>query len=208
VPAPIATPAPAASHEPAAAETAEPNAPTPAAPTPAPVPTPAVAAPAAAVPAHETPAEPAPVAEATPVAELPLAEPAELPVLALAKGPVESPQPPKRREGIHVEAVLAQPAPAPVQPVPVPVPAVQEVTDPKRTAIPSIERALSGPSRTRGSSGSWGGKVKIVTGNGATPGPGARDQEAQDRNRARLPIAEPRRILILGCTSGAGQSVT
>ena len=160
------------------------------------------------MPAHETPAEPAPAAEATPVAELPVAEPAELPLLALAKAPVESPQPPKRREGIHVEAVLAQPAPTPVQPVPVPVPAVQEVTDPKRTAIPSIERALSGPSQTRGSSGSWGGKVKIVTGNGATPGPGARDQEAQDRNRARLPIAEPRRILILGCTSGAGQSVT
>ena len=55
---------------------------------------------------------------------------------------------------------------------------------------------------------SWGGKVKIVTGNGAAQGPGARDQEAQDRNRARLPLAEPRRILVLGCTSGAGQSVT
>jgi hypothetical protein len=72
--------------------------------------------------------------------------------------------------------------------------------------VPSIERALSGPARDL--NGSWGGKVKIVTGNGAAQGPGARDQEAQDRNRARLPIAEPRRILILGCTSGAGQSVT
>src|SRR6185437_12111020 len=113
-----------------------------------------------------------------------------------------------RREAIHVEAVLAPPVLAPVQPAPVPVAAVQEVTDPKRTAIPSIERALSGPSRSRGSAASWGGKVKIVTGNGATAGPGARDQEAQDRNRARLPIAEPRRILVLGCTSGAGQSVT
>ena len=55
---------------------------------------------------------------------------------------------------------------------------------------------------------SWGGKVKIVTGNGAAQGPGARDQEAKDRNRARRPIAKPKRILVLGCTSGAGQSVT
>ena len=72
--------------------------------------------------------------------------------------------------------------------------------------MPSLERALSGPGRDRNSS--WGGKVRVVTGNGAAQGPGARDQEAQDRNRARLPLAEPRRILVLGCTSGAGQSVT
>jgi hypothetical protein len=72
--------------------------------------------------------------------------------------------------------------------------------------VPSIERALSHPGPDMNSS--WGGKVKVVTGNGAAQGPGARDQEAQDRNRARLPLAEPRRILVLGCTSGAGQSVT
>jgi hypothetical protein len=96
------------------------------------------------------------------------------------------------------------PAPAPAPPAaPVPAPTVQQVADVK---LPSIERALSGPARDLNAS--WGGKVKIVTGNGATHGPGARDQEAQDRNRARLPISEPRRILILGCTSGAGQSVT
>ena len=96
------------------------------------------------------------------------------------------------------------PAPAPTAaPAPAPAPAVQQVADVK---LPSIERALSGPSRDMNAP--WGGKVKIVTGNGAMPGPGARDQEAQDRNRARLPIAEPKRILVLGCTSGAGQSVT
>jgi hypothetical protein len=69
-----------------------------------------------------------------------------------------------------------------------------------------VERALSGPGRER--TASWGGTVKIITGNGAAQGPGARDQEAQDRNRARLPLSEPRRILVLGSTSGAGQSVT
>jgi hypothetical protein len=72
--------------------------------------------------------------------------------------------------------------------------------------VPSIERALSGPARDLNAS--WHGKVKIVTGIGATPGPAARDQEGQDRNRARLPISGPRRILVLGCTSGAGQTVT
>ena len=94
------------------------------------------------------------------------------------------------------------PAPA----APGPAPAVQEVADPRQQALLSVERAISGPERDRNAS--WGGKVKIVTGNGAAQGPRARDQEAQDRNRARLPIAEPKRILVLGCTSGAGQSVT
>jgi hypothetical protein len=87
--------------------------------------------------------------------------------------------------------VQAPPAAAPVGPA---------------VRVPSIERALSAPSRDPNAS--WHGKVKVVTGNGATQGPGARDQEALDRNRARLPIGEPKRILVLGCTSGAGQSVT
>ena len=39
-------------------------------------------------------------------------------------------------------------------------------------------------------------------------GPGKRDQETLDRDRARLPLAGPRRIVFLGCTSGAGQTVT
>jgi MinD-like ATPase involved in chromosome partitioning or flagellar assembly len=114
---------------------------------------------------------------------------------------------------VAVEAVLAPPAPtaepvpaAAPAPAPAPAPPVQQVADVKQQAIPSIERALSGPARDLNAS--WGGKVKVVTGNGAGLGPGARDQEAQDRNRARLPVAQPSRILILGCTSGAGQSVT
>ena len=59
--------------------------------------------------------------------------------------------------------------------------AVQET---QNRAVPSIERALSGPAREQNPS--WHGKVKIVTGAGASHGPGARDQEALDRNRARL----------------------
>jgi MinD-like ATPase involved in chromosome partitioning or flagellar assembly len=81
-----------------------------------------------------------------------------------------------------------------------------EQAPPANRPIPSIERALSDPSRDR--SLTWHGTVKLVTGSGAAQGPGARDQEAQDRNRARLPLAEPKRILFLGCTGGAGQTVT
>jgi hypothetical protein len=84
--------------------------------------------------------------------------------------------------------------------------AAAAVTEKQNRPTVSVERALSGPARDRNLS--WHGKVKIVTGAGATAGPGARDQEALDRNRARLPIAQPRRILVLGCTSGAGQTVT
>jgi TcpE family len=70
--------------------------------------------------------------------------------------------------------------------------------------ILSIERALGGPAKDRNLS--WHGKVRIVA--GATAGPGARDQEALDRARARLPLNAPKRVLMLGCTSGAGQTVT
>jgi hypothetical protein len=87
-----------------------------------------------------------------------------------------------------------------------PAPPAAPVTETQNRPTLSIERALSGPARDRNPS--WHGKVKIVTGAGATAGPGARDQEALDRSRARLPIAQPMRILVLGCTSGAGQTVT
>jgi MinD-like ATPase involved in chromosome partitioning or flagellar assembly len=69
--------------------------------------------------------------------------------------------------------------------------------------VPSIERALSGPG-SRGDT-SWRRQVKIVTGG---QGPGQRDQETLDRDRARLPLDGARRITILGCTRGAGQTVT
>ncbi len=69
--------------------------------------------------------------------------------------------------------------------------------------LPSIERALSGPGSR--DEVSWRRQVKVVAGG---QGPGKRDQEALDRDRARLPLAGPRRIVVLGCTRGAGQTVT
>ena len=67
--------------------------------------------------------------------------------------------------------------------------------------VPSVERALSGPDSV--DDASWRRRVKVVAGG---QGPGQRDQEALDRNRARLLLPGPRRIAVLGCTSGAGQS--
>ena len=102
-------------------------------------------------------------------------------------------------------AAAQPPAAPPVPPAEVaPVPVVKAVADPEHVAVHSIERALSGPLRDRNAS--WGGKVKIVAGTGQ--GPGKRDQEALDRARARLPLRTAKRILVLGCTSGAGQTLT
>jgi MinD-like ATPase involved in chromosome partitioning or flagellar assembly len=70
--------------------------------------------------------------------------------------------------------------------------------------LPSIERALSGPG-SRGDASTWRRQVKVVAGG---QGPGKRDQETLDRDRARLPLAAPALIAVLGCTRGAGQTVT
>ena len=67
--------------------------------------------------------------------------------------------------------------------------------------LPSVERALSGPGS--GPDASWNRRVKIVSGG---QGPGQRDLQTLDRDRARLPLAGPGLIVVLGCTSGAGQS--
>jgi hypothetical protein len=107
-------------------------------------------------------------------------------------------------EAASVTEVAAPPTTTPAPPTTRPAPAVKAVGETKDRALPSIERALSGPSRDRDLS--WHGKVRVVA--GATQGPGARDQEALDRARARLPLKTPKRVLMLGCTSGAGQTVS
>ncbi|HEY0718061.1 MAG TPA: hypothetical protein VGD68_10630, partial [Streptosporangiaceae bacterium] len=89
------------------------------------------------------------------------------------------------------------PAPEP-EPEPEPGPGRANL---RSRAVPSIERALSGPGRTD----SWQRKVRVVPGG---QGPGQRDREGLDRDRARLPLSSPHRIVFLGCTSGAGQTVT
>ena len=67
-----------------------------------------------------------------------------------------------------------------------------------------VERALSGPGQHRGGS-NWREHVRVVPGG---HGPGRPDMERRDRARVLLPIHGPRLIVVLGCTVGAGQSVT
>jgi MinD-like ATPase involved in chromosome partitioning or flagellar assembly len=68
---------------------------------------------------------------------------------------------------------------------------------------PSVERALNGPGRQ--DDPSWRRQVKVAA--AGSQGTSPRDRAAMDRDRARLPLPGPRGIAVLGCTSGAGQSV-
>ncbi|HTU04690.1 MAG TPA: hypothetical protein VMG13_03975, partial [Trebonia sp.] len=154
------------------------------------------------------PAEVLPLTEAAPPVEAPqpveLLAPAEEPVLAEAAPAVE--QVPAAGALPPVEPLPPAAAPPPVEPPPPapPMPVVKAVTDSEHPTVQSIERALSGPAKHRDLS--WHAPVKIVA--GATQGPGKRDQEALDRARARLPLKTPKRVLMLGCTSGGGQTMT
>ena len=67
-----------------------------------------------------------------------------------------------------------------------------------------VERALSGPGQHRSGS-NWREHVRVVPGG---HGPGRPDMERRDRDRVQLPLHGPRLIVVLGCTVGAGQSVT
>jgi MinD-like ATPase involved in chromosome partitioning or flagellar assembly len=83
-------------------------------------------------------------------------------------------------------SVAGPPPPAPARPRPAPV-----------------ERALSGPGERR--SGGWQGHVTVVPGG---RGPGRPDHVKEARSRAVLPLDRPRLVVVLGCTVGAGQTVT
>jgi len=70
--------------------------------------------------------------------------------------------------------------------------------------LPSVERALGAPGSGRRELG-WRRRVKVVAGG---QGPGKRDQESLDADRARLAVAGQRWIVVLGCTASAGQTLT
>ena len=83
-------------------------------------------------------------------------------------------------------------------------PVITRITAPSGSARPpSVERALAGPAARRGDARP--GRVTVVPGGDR---PGNPDQLQRDRARARLPVVTPIRIVVLGCTVGAGQTVT
>jgi MinD-like ATPase involved in chromosome partitioning or flagellar assembly len=145
-------------------------------------PAPPEALPAASAPEVKAPEVQAPQAEVQ-------APPAQAP-------PAQAPQ----AQALPAQVPQAE-APAPQAP---PIAArVVGVERERERPLPSIERALSGPG-SRDEVG-WRRQVKVVAGG---QGPGKRDQEALDRDRARLPLTGSYRIVVLGCTRGAGQTVT
>jgi hypothetical protein len=68
---------------------------------------------------------------------------------------------------------------------------------------PTVERMLAGPSVRRGDGIS--GRVMVVPGGHR---PGKPDQLQRDRARTQLPVSGSRRVVVLGCTVGAGQTIT
>jgi MinD-like ATPase involved in chromosome partitioning or flagellar assembly len=186
---------------------------------PAPVPEPEATAEPEPEPEPELESEIEPQPEPEPVsvpeaAAVLLPEPGPVPVpdviLELEPLPAPDPapaakpglRPPARRAPDPIPASPARPPAAPGRSVAAKVAGLFVDLDGDRP-VPSVERALSGPGSLNDPS--WRRRVKVVTG-GQGQGPGQRDQAALDRERARLPLAGPRRIAVLGCTSGAGQS--
>jgi MinD-like ATPase involved in chromosome partitioning or flagellar assembly len=53
----------------------------------------------------------------------------------------------------------------------------------------------------------WHDRVTLVPGGGGPGRSGAADREERDKARARMTLPGPCRIVVLGCTSGAGQTV-
>ena len=134
------------------------------------------------------------------------AESAAAPLVPLASA-TQSEAPPAEAPYAEAPQAEAPPAEAPEVAAPAPqapiAPQVVGVERERERPVLFIERALSGPGSR--DEVSWRRQVKVVAGG---HGPGKRDQEALDRDRARLPLAGSYRIVVLGCTRGAGQTVT
>jgi TcpE family len=125
-------------------------------------------------------------------------------------GPPAGDHPVGARPAGRVPAEAEQRAEADTAPPPIPAGAgpqrgVVTVVNagPGRPVPPAVERALAGPSAHRGDSRP--GRVLVVPGGHR---PGKPDQLQRDRSRAQLLITAPSRIVVLGCTVGAGQTIT
>jgi len=84
-----------------------------------------------------------------------------------------------------------------------PRPVITVVGDAARDTPPAVERALAGPSARRGDARA--GRVTVVPGGHR---PGKPELLQRDRARAQLPINGSAKIVVIGCTVGAGQTMT
>ncbi|GHC93150.1 hypothetical protein GCM10007079_42260 [Nocardiopsis terrae] len=76
---------------------------------------------------------------------------------------------------------------------------------PSQRPEPESARQAEEPAADSGGTRGWRRLAKVVTGGGA---PVRSDLPASDIERLRIPLAEPRSLVVLGCTGGAGQTVT
>ena len=111
--------------------------------------------------------------------------------------------PPPKPAAPQPTSTTAAPSPRPAQQPARPSPPVVKVVNAARAAEapPALETALAGPGARR--SEGRVGRVTVVPGGHR---PGKPDQLQRDRVRARVPINGPRRVVVLGCTVGAGQT--
>jgi MinD-like ATPase involved in chromosome partitioning or flagellar assembly len=156
-------------------------------------------------PAPESPAQPRRPAPVPPSAAIP-----GVPPSAAIPGQAASAAIPGQAASAAIpgqaaaRAVPAAAAPPPAQPSPSPPRPVVTVTGdaPGERPTRMVERALGNPSQRRAAG--WHDRVVVVPGGHR---PGRPDQLQRDRARARLPIAGGHRVVVLGCTVGAGQTV-
>jgi MinD-like ATPase involved in chromosome partitioning or flagellar assembly len=156
---------------------------------------PGQAVPAVAVPAVAVPAEASvPEAAAPPAQVVPAVTPAPRvpPAAALAVAHARQPAP----AAATVSVPVGRPEPDRQRPV-------VSVIGAGHDAPQSVERALAGPSARRGDARA--ARVTVVPGGHR---PGKPDQLQRDRARAQLPLTDPVRVVVLGCTVGAGQTCT
>jgi TcpE family len=141
-------------------------------------------------PERETLGQPARAVRVPPVREAP-----DRPAHA-----VPPPAPPAR----NVPTPAARPVPPPSPPRPPRSRPVVTVTGNQRAEPTArmVERALGKPAERRAAG--WRDHVVFVPGHR----PGQPDPMQRDRTRARLPVPGRHRIVVLGCTVGAGQTTT
>jgi MinD-like ATPase involved in chromosome partitioning or flagellar assembly len=159
-----------------------------------------------ASPARETssPARGAsPARDAPPPARQVPARESAAPVRAAGEARPPAPEPPAPESPARdVPAAGGGRVPGPPPVVVVPAPRVQ--ASPPTVRPRTVERAVGGPADQR--STNWRDHMVLVPG-GAGPA-GRPDHEKRDRARAVLPVDGGRLVAVVGCTVGAGQSVT
>jgi len=154
---------------------------------------------ASAPPAQARGAPPAPELRG-PAADTPAGE---VPVPARAAAPAAEVPVPARAAAPAAANLAPDASRQPAGPLP-PRPVITVVgAGAARDTPPAVERALAGPSARRGDVRA--GRVTVIPGGHR---PGKPDLLQRDRARAQLLIDGSARIVVLGCTVGAGQTMT